>query len=171
MLIVCGAKKTEEAYLRGLRDSVPNPSVDVEVLLRPKSPEQVVEHAAKHRDSSSNDFDEVWCVVDVDQFAIDGARTMAKAHGIQLAISDPCFELWLLLHHCDCTAHLADCGAAKHLLLKKLPSYDKRSLVFGDFAMGVQAAIERAQKLGDDGNPSTGMWRLALRILDEEASA
>jgi hypothetical protein len=50
--------------------------------------------------------DEVWCVFDVDEHPkLAEARDQANANGIQLAVSNPCFELWLLLHFQEHRAH------------------------------------------------------------------
>lgn len=45
--------------------------------------------------------DELWAVFDVDQQKVQslaGAVQVAKSRGVRLAGSNPCFELWLLLH-------------------------------------------------------------------------
>jgi len=47
-------------------------------------------------------YNSVWCVFDVDDHPrVADARQMAADNGIELAISNPCFELWLLLHFRD----------------------------------------------------------------------
>jgi hypothetical protein len=84
--------------------------------------------------------------------------------GVKLAVSNPCFELWLLLHHDECRAHQARCSTVVKRLREHVPNYDKTQVSFADHAKGVRAAISRARALdGDDDsfpNPSTGMWRL-----------
>ncbi|HWB34626.1 MAG TPA: RloB family protein [Rugosimonospora sp.] len=168
ILVVCGAAKTEDQYLRGLRQSVDDRAVDIQLKSRPRAPAQVVEHAS--RLNASDDFDEVWCVIDVDDFDIPSAVTAARRVGIELAVSNPCFELWLLLHHEDRRAYLQDYRAVLVRLRKYVPGYDKTELSFADFAGGVQAAIDRARALEPTGtdhqiNPSTSMWRLAGKII------
>lgn len=37
------------------------------------------------------------------------ALQMARQHGVHVALSNPCFELWLLLHH------VSETGVAEHL--------------------------------------------------------
>ena len=57
------------------------------------------ERVAKRQRDSYLAFDEVWCVHDVDDHPrLDEARIMARDNDISLAVSNPCFELWLLLH-------------------------------------------------------------------------
>jgi hypothetical protein len=44
-------------------------------------------------------YDEVWCVFDCDIHPhLSDALDMAHANGIQVAFSNPCLELWFLLH-------------------------------------------------------------------------
>ncbi|MGW6281706.1 RloB family protein [Kribbella sp. NPDC055071] len=114
---------------------------------------------------SADEFDEVWCVFDVDDFDIEPATREARRAGLELAVSDPCFELWLLLHHEDCRAFQNGYKDVVRSLQKHVGGYDKTKLAFADYAGGVTAATVRAEKLGESGNPSTGMWRLATRSV------
>lgn len=44
--------------------------------------------------------DEVWAVVDQDQHStLKDALALARREGVKVALSKPCFEVWLLLHH------------------------------------------------------------------------
>ncbi|MEU8244514.1 RloB family protein [Actinoplanes missouriensis] len=172
LLVVCGAARTEEQYLQGLRDSIPNRAVDIAILKRPKDPAEVVRYAVQHARRATGDFDEIWCVFDVDEFDIRPAQAEARRHDVHLGISNPCFEFWLLLHHDDCRNHLTGYQQVVTRLRRFVPRYDKAELRFGDYAGGVQDAVTRARRL-DRGpetcdNPSTGVWRLAERIMKEE---
>jgi len=66
ILVVCGAEKTEVRYIQGLRDHVDSTSIDLAIVERPSAPDQVVAFARDY--VGSKDFDERWCVVDVDMF-------------------------------------------------------------------------------------------------------
>ena len=87
-----------------------------------------------------------------------------SAVGIELAVSNPCFEVWLLLHHVDHKAFVNDGKAACALLNKHVPGYDKK-LDFAVFEAGVEVAVERAMAQAEPGNPSTGVWRLVELVL------
>ena len=170
LLVVCGGRRTEPAYLYGLRHDNRNPAVIVKVATCPQDPYRVIEYAKKLRTQGGEDFDQVWCVLDVDQFDYTRALATAKRDNINLAISNPCFETWLLLHHVDLTASVRDAGAAVELLRQVIPGYDKAALDFSDFAGSVTLAVKRAKRLSSDesplgGNPSSGMWRLAEIII------
>ena len=51
--------------------------------------------------------DSVWAMFDRDiHKRFDEARDLARGNGIRLAISNPCFELWGILHYQDQNAPL-----------------------------------------------------------------
>jgi hypothetical protein len=80
------------------------------------------------------------------------------------AVSNPCFELWLLLHHADRRAAAHRCQEIEQALRKVLPRYRKANLRFTDFADRLDVAVHRARQLDAAGgplpNPSSGVWRL-----------
>ncbi|WP_084497507.1 RloB family protein [Nocardia amamiensis] len=162
ILIVCGGEVTEPAYFHGLRRHVRNPATKSTVAVRPEDPKRVVTFAARNR----TDYDQVWCVLDVDEFDYTDASRIARAAKIDLAVSNPCFEYWLLLHFENCDAVLMCYRDVEKRLKKHLPSYDKSALRFADYVMGVEEAMQRAKsRCVDNGdecrtNPSTGVWRL-----------
>lgn len=177
ILIVCGSEATESAYFTGLRDA--RGHVGIKLLIAEKgraAPEEVVRYA--RRKMAANRYDDVWCVVDVDHFERAGgqitkALRLADRHGIKMAISNPCFELWLLLHRAGCSVHCADCRAVHRILKRDLPAYDKARLKFEDFSAGVPDAVKRARELDPTGrdhavNPSTGVWALVAMILEQQ---
>ncbi|WP_329065531.1 RloB family protein [Streptomyces sp. NBC_01429] len=171
MLIVCGSKETERQYLQGLRDHLRNPAVSVVVRGKACSPTQLVAYARGQRDLNPGGYDEVWCVFDVDDYIdVADAALAARRQGIRIAVSNPCFELWLLLHFTDHRAHI---GTKKLLPLmeKHVPGYDKTRIDFRKYRDEMVRAAERAQGLEPTGeehgrNPSTGVWRLTDRMAN-----
>ncbi len=121
--------------------------------------------------------DEFWCVFDVDEHPrLEQASELAAASDINLAISNPCIELWFLLHFADQTAYIdrraAQREAKAHLKCGK--DLDDRAL--DSLAENFALARERAQRLdekhrGDGtpapGNPSSGAWQ----VVDSIATA
>ena len=78
------------------------------------TPETLINHASQHmrrrRRSrrSDQDFDEIWCVFDIDQHPnVSTAIHNARQSGVEVAVSNPCIELWLVLHVEDQTAHIS----------------------------------------------------------------
>ncbi|HYR11651.1 MAG TPA: RloB family protein, partial [Longimicrobium sp.] len=118
-------------------------------------------------------FDEVWCVFDVDEHQrLEAALAEAERGGIHVAVSNPCFELWLLLHFVEQTAHLST-RQARDRLRKHLPGYDKH-VRFDDLSAGYADALRRGVALdrrheeagSPGGNPSSGMHQLTERIRE-----
>lgn len=66
------------------------------------SPKQLAKLAVKlkredKRDTSTDCYERIWVVVDVDDFHDHGeAARICNDNGIELVISNPCFEVWLL---------------------------------------------------------------------------
>jgi len=170
VLVYCGGLRTEPAYFDGLRRAVRSAGVTVKVRAEGLAPDALVRAAAGYRDLRRGTFDDVWVIVDVDEFDVEAASVEAGRLHVRLAISNPCFELWLLLHHADCGSHCAGCADASRRLKKHVPLYDKAHLDFARFADGVQDAIKRAKQLDPTGedwrhNPSSGVWRLVEQIV------
>jgi len=171
VLVVIGADRTETAYFKGLRTHPRSGAVRMKIVEKPGAPDQLVEYTRTA--FALGDFDEVWCVTDVDHYEREGGKVTAAlalaGDDIKLAVSNPCFELWLLLHHEDCAGHCADCREVQKRLRKHLPHYDKARLRFDDFAAGLDEALRRAEKLGADHtrNPSTGVGRLVGAVLEK----
>lgn len=67
--------------------------------------------------------DSVWAVFDRDQHPhFDEAIDKAVAAGVKVAYSNPCFELWLMLHLCDWDRPM-ERHSMQHELAKRIPEY------------------------------------------------
>lgn len=89
---------------------------------------------------------------------------------MRLVVSNPCFELWLLLHFVDHRGASASYRQLRPKLIKHVPEYDKCQLEFDQFAAGLEDAVDRAERLDPSGqdhdrNPSTGVWKLVRQVL------
>ncbi len=183
ILIVCEGGVTEAGYFRDLWRAIRNASVRLEIDDQGGVPKTLVERAAEKKKEAEREarsqrdafllFDEVWCVFDVDDHPhLHDARQQARANGVHLAVSNPCFELWALLHFQDHSAYL-ERRDARSRLKRHLPDYDK-ALPFERIHRGYSDAVSRAEELnrrredaGDPGgNPSTGVYRLTERIRE-----
>ncbi len=151
ILVYCGALRTEPAYFNALRRDTRRRNVTVKIRQDGTAPHALVKAAAAYRDRGPADFDEVWCVVDTDEFDVAAAADVAAKHRVNLAVSNPCFELWLLLHHTDCRGSCDGCSDVQRRLRHFVPDYDKARLDFNRFAPGVNHAVMRAKKLEPTG--------------------
>ncbi len=113
-------------------------------------------------------YDEVWCVIDVDRHArLRQACQRAEQAGIHMAVSNPCFELWLLLHFAAHTAPVANSRDLEKEVRKHLPRYDKH-VECAELEESYEIARHRARGLEKmhladghkNGNPSTDVWKL-----------
>ena len=175
MLVVTNGSRTEVDYFEALRDEPWVTADKVKVKFEPGEPIAIVARAAKIRDA--NEYDEAWVVCDMDEFDVRVAMERAAAEStpeqpLTLALSVPCFEVWLILHLSDgCPGfnHAAQVGAH---LKKLVRAWDKKALDFDHFRAGVFDAVMRAKRLGDPPgtNPSTAVWRLVESLRATEAS-
>ncbi|MEU3601111.1 RloB family protein [Streptomyces sp. NPDC006798] len=170
LLVVCGGRRTEKDYFEALRDHFRASTVTVRVKTDSRSPLHVVRTAADLFEKAPDDFDECWAVFDVDSFDVRQCITEADRKQVRLAISNPCFEYWLLLHFCDHVGHLPEYRAVKERLKPHLPAYDKTGIRIADYLAGVDRAIECARKRDGDQvppgeNPNTAVWRIVTQMV------
>lgn len=181
--MLCEGKNTEPQYIKGFKRWCRNPLVDVEIAPDHGVPRTLVERArdlakeAKERARREQDdnlsYDEVWCVFDRDEHPhVDDACQMARDNDIEIALSNPCFELWLLLHFRE-SPGLQNRWDVVRMLKKFVPGYDKH-VDFDVYASGYEAAVVRARRLDEaartdgeeDRNPTTGVHRMTESIRE-----
>ncbi|MFG1958286.1 RloB family protein [Nonomuraea sp. NPDC049028] len=178
MLVVCEGQVTEVEYFEGIRDYFRSLPVDIrscKVIGLGRDPGSLVDYTIRERDKKEKEaraqrdaniaYDEVWCVVDVDDHkTLDQALIAARKGGVNLAISLPCFELWVLYHFEECAA-ACDPESIRRKLRKHIKDYDKhlgRAFPFANH----EVARDRAQRADPDHcapnrkgrNPSTNAW-------------
>lgn len=160
VLIVTNGERTEVDYFNGMKQEPWITATKVIVKFEAGEPAAVVVRAAVIRDD--NDYDEAWAVCDVDEYDVTSAVTNANKHQVELTLSVPCFEVWLILHLSERCPGCNNCAQADRFLARLLSGWDKTALRFSDFRDGVFDAVARAKRMGDppDANPSTAAWRL-----------
>jgi hypothetical protein len=182
ILIVCEGRVTERQYFKAFQHQVRNSRVHVEVSKETGVPLTVVQCAIRLRDEAVSEakrerdenllWDQVWGVFDVDEHPnLDKAIQLAGSEGICLAVSNPSFELWALLHFQDQRA-FATRQQVRASLKTHLPDYEK-SLDFALMHPHYADALRRAQDLdhaadvheASGRNPSTGVHRLTELIV------
>ena len=169
IIIATEGTRTEKKYFEDMAfQYYHNPRVHVEVLERltsASSPKHVLDmlNDFKRRYSLKKD-DELWMVIDLDRWhnrELGSIAAQCKQKGYRLAVSNPCFELWLLLHikslddYTD--VELQELVENKRVsekrtrlereLLDKLGSYNKSNPDTSKFLPFVDIAIERARAL------------------------
>ena len=177
-LIVIAAEgyRCEPRYFEGLKRTLRATWINLDVLKRSRreagnsSPRAVVDQliSALPEYDATPDGDLFFAVVDRDagsstESGLDREFERCRAHGIALLVSNPCFELWLLLHVEDVAA-LPDserqrialnAGSGNQTELKVrlrrlLGGYNPAHLAFEKFAPHLTEAVERAKNLDPD---------------------
>lgn len=153
----------------------------IEILDKHGVPMTLVKAAKKAREIALKDaktqnddnlaFDEVWCLFDVDEHPrVNEARQMARDNDINVAVSNPCFELWLLLHFRD-SPGAQDRHAIQRMLKVHLPTFNKHvefEALTGKYPEAKRRADSLQRQADADGeptrNPTTGVYRLTSAI-------
>jgi hypothetical protein len=159
-------------------EQLPLPRVKVVVLPTPEgsghsAPVHVVERLkeafnnVRQREQIQKD-DEFWVFLDTDHHFNDNniggtlaALQTARQAGFEIAVSNPCFELWLLLHHADVPpgTDFANCEAVVQKLKNVLGQYNKTAIKSGQFTlMQVPDAIRRARAFEATPDAPGGHW-------------
>ena len=192
--LFCEGKKTEPAYFDAIKRSYSSALVGVEIVPGVGVPHTIAQKAvefaktrgltprSRHKKESFEEGDQVWAVFDRDEHPLfDEAVRFCEQHGIGVGRSDPCFELWLILHEVD-----HDRSDGSHAMQRKLralrPEYDPNSAKTPDCADLVtriaeaeqrgEALLQRREDEDDPyGNPSTTVGRLTRAVRDASESA
>lgn len=183
LLVFAEGLRTEEIYLvdwhRRCRDRV-------HVTIDPyrAGPLQLVERAVAAQRAESQEakrgrgraHDQIWCVFDRDEHPnFASAVDLAARHGIRLAVSNPCIELWFLLHFEDQTAfldrHEAQTRAEAILRCSKVLSPAALEVLADRYDEAKARATSLDEKHHGDGsppgsNPSSGLWRLVNEVRE-----
>ena len=173
-LIICEGSDTEVAYFKSMRKYVRNPAITIRILGGDKvssDPYQMVEAAKTHTES-----EHIWCVFDDDQRSnIKQVLSLARSYKfINTAFSNPCFELWYLLHYVYSTAQMLPKEVLERLN-SRIPKYSKTSDYFEMLLPYYNDAYDRACKLAKhhedigncpDDNPSTSVYILADELMN-----
>ena len=114
IVIASEGKDTERIYFKALAKEYTNPRVHVHILERSKdeqnnsSPEHVLKQLNDYKGHYELESDdELWLVADRDRWTeamlSRVATECAQDNFMHVALSNPCIELWLLLHLVDAT--------------------------------------------------------------------
>lgn len=184
LVVFCEGERTEPEYLDALKRQ-PSVREVAAVDLRVETgrggsvPRTLVGMAADARSRVIDveaEIDEFWCVFDVEwprnHPGLEEAIQQARANGIKLAVSNPCFELWLILHFQDRGAWLDNNQARR--LRRQLDGSGDKGLDAAKYMFLAADATRRAAELDRrhlrDGtvfphdNPSSGMHRLLAAV-------
>jgi hypothetical protein len=188
LLVFVEGERTEAQYVthwhRLYRDHVL-----IEIDPFTGDPLSLVEHAIEAQREEARDarrqrgrqHDQIWCVFDRDEHPrFQAAQRCAEDNGIEVAISNPCIELWFCLHFEDQTAYIerdaAQRLAREKLLCGKALSPDALQALTERYPDAMARARRLDRKHAGDrsaqgANPSSSMWRLIEAIRSSDGSS
>jgi hypothetical protein len=172
--IFCEGRNTEPGYFRDFAAAFGNQLVRVRTeggagvpLTLVKKAKAELDRLAGRKRESYEEGDQVWIAFDCDEHpGVKETIRQAGEHNIGVAYSNPCFELWALLHLQDHDAPIGRHDLQK-LLAKVLKGYDakEKRLDFDRLRPGYESACQRAEAMrrrrrdegSAEGNPFTSV--------------
>jgi hypothetical protein len=160
LLIVCEGQKTEPQYFKGIRQHKRLRTLQVTIVdaSGKTNPISIINRAIAERQTLKADKgwetgDSVWAVFDGDEHRHQDpqnwqtAIAKTKTQKINLAITNPSFEFWYLIHFQDAFSQMNADTALKQLR-KHLTHYTKAQTLFPDPLLArTPDAIQRAEKI------------------------
>lgn len=186
LLIVCEGEQTEPNYFEEIRQTWRIPALNWAILPSElgTGPEKVVEYAERKARQDGR-WEEVYCVFDRDEhqhFAdaisktqtISGKLKTKGREGVPISFtaisSDPCFELWYLIHFQPITRE-EHRDEIRQLLTKFVPGYTKgckgmfnRTIADLEKACKHAELLRQRKKHTGNNNPSTDVDILVIRL-------
>lgn len=185
-LVFCEDKVAGSTYFKGLKSELRSSNIHVKIGTEHGDPLRLVkaaiteqESAPRKRRSQGESYDEVWCVFDVEapkpHESLDRALRLAAENGIKCAVTNPCFELWLLLHQRDHRVYLTTQQAEQMMRGLNCCYTDNKDFDYSHFTgRHREEAVRRAEALAGNyrhsvdvraRNPWTDVHRLVRKLL------
>ena len=168
-LVICEGE-TEVCYINLLKSWYKSPIRIVSHIEGTKITPSLVEKRTKELKISQWDKVHTFLMYDMDVKAINEKLHKCKA---EMLLSNPCFEIWLLLHAKDQKAAIETDALIKELK-KSAPvwkNYSKSAFTDTQKSFlnnNTDVAVTRAKDLREFHNPSTGIYKL-IELLSSDA--
>ena len=193
-ILFCEGKNTEPAYFEEIKKVLTGSLIDLQTIPAVGVPMTIAKKAVefskergliknrRRRRYSYEEHDEVWAVFDRDNHQkYRESINHCESNNVKVARSDPCFELWLILHEED-----YDRPDGRNYVQKKFecmnPSYDVKkgkTPEYQEMMSRVEEAERRAKELlrrrCEEGNPygcpstTVGLLTKEIREADRKA--
>lgn len=182
--IFCEGERTEPDYLRAFKSRFPQCLFDVISIGAAGVPKTLLEKARDKKKQIEKDItrgrgfaenDEVWIAFDKDEHPeVQATINGASIAGVGVAFSNPCFELWLILHQAE-----FDRPDDRHKVQKHcddiVECYNRRAGKTGDFLpllenldkAEARAEAQCQRRIDEDaefGAPSTSFYLLTRKL-------
>jgi len=188
-IVYCEGENTEPAYLGALRRACADALIEIETIGAVGVPQTVARQATERVRaeglgrrrgrplSSFEEGDQVWAVFDRDDHeGFQEAVNRCEQAGVFVGRSNPCFELWLILHEQEYDKPDGRDAVQAHLQRLR-PEYDRRRRKLPD-CTALIALVEAAEARAESqlerreeerapyGRPSTTVGRLTRAIRE-----
>ena len=182
ILIICEGKETEINYFKSFKERNSGVNI-VPIFGNCTDALNIVRFAKKQMKEYQLDLkkgDLIWCAFDVDdkkEHQIKDAISSANSDNIKIALSNPCIELWFLLHYKKIISSI-DRKDVVYELKKFIKHYDKNTQVFDILKDKLDVAMKNAEHLNSlyeknktelysrGSNPSSQVFKLVYDIND-----
>ena len=159
--------ESEDAYISFLRSHYRVPIQIITKVMRNKISEASVKRTLSHYPVDYKD--KMYLLYDLD--IPEMLDKLLKIKDAELLVSNPCFEIWYILHYCNQTAEISTPQCIKKIgsLCK---NYCKGSIcekLKGKLTSDMNKARERAKRLTLHQNPSTSVY-LLIDELDRSST-
>lgn len=191
-VLFCEGSNTEPAYFSAIRKLWTGTLIEIETRKGVGVPITIAERAIEfekqdrsrrmRRGNSFEENDRVWAVFDRDEHQRhDEAVDLCEQNGIGVARSNPCFEVWLILHEMD-----YDRPDGRHAVQRELaklrPEYDRQGRKIPDcedmatrlLEAEVRSKAQLRRRFDEDapfGPPSTTVGELTREIREADERA
>ena len=167
-LVICEGE-TEVGYLNLIKKWYKSPVRIVSHIEGTRITQSLVDKHTRELKISVFDKVDTFLMYDMDVPAINTKLMACKA---KLLLSNPCFEIWLLLHAKDQRAVLSSDAVLKELKKSASVWHNYNKALYTDTQKAflrehLGEAISRAKTLKEFQNPSSQIYKL-LEILDEK---
>jgi hypothetical protein len=171
---------TELSYFAQVKRDLRLPNFEVKHAKG--NPLDIVKYAiddpARPPERERHDRDQTWCVFDVEapdpHPRLKEAIQLAEVSGIRCAVSNPCFEVWPILHVRDLRGYVSSKQACD-LLADLHPTYSARRKVVDYLSFKPHYSIAKRRAVGlfaasdvtniADCNPYSSVWEMMDRLF------
>ena len=183
VVIVCEGLETERIYFDGFNERFSRVHVKP-IHSGGTDARSIVKYAIEQKDNfnlSIEEGDELWCVFDVDDKEENEIKDMiehGRSNGVEIALSNPSFELWYLLHFIYRESGINRFEVERMLKDQYIPDYTKNRDYNGTLFLLTDEAIGNAERLNvfqenmginldsKMSNPSSQVFRLVRAIKE-----
>lgn len=183
-----GKNKTEKTYFREFNESI-KPFNIIFADGNNTDPVKIVNDAiltAHNKGIEVDNGDYIFAVFDTDFNKIDQiieARKLASKNGVSIILSNPCFEVWLLLHFRYSTRGYNSNAEVLNELCNRWSGYQKNITTYQNLQDRCDVAVKNAERLkrfhiDTNGcnqieycNPSTDVYEIVAKLIKLEEAA